>query len=840
MTISLYTNLKTVCQAVLPENLSGPHKLRFWMYVPIVLIIGTIMSTGTAVATDSASVEKQETSEAQASLPTGLAELIPKAASLNERLARLTHQLAALPKGDRIEPRLKRMETEVDRLTAELEALKQQERWQYERLVDFRRALEAVNDNLVVFNEPLTAGLRKIDQWRNDWRAELKYWRDWKSSVSEEPDLAMVQTTFDGAMRTITTARERILQQMEPMMVAQKRAFDKQLRINEMLIELESQITRASGEFLRDFSPPMYSPTFFSQFGSWLTYDLISGVAAVSIPDRDFFIRSGWVIALQLVLSLVLAYGIRKSENILEGIDSLRFMRSSPHAVGWLISAALCWNLYEPMPAMWQLLLEAIILTTTARLVGRIVDNRRRLVVVYIIVASILATRLLISIQFPSPLFRVYLVSTAFGLGILSMRFLLRPPKPGRSRIATAILIGIIVATATVAIIEISGYSALALHIFLSTLTTVFIVVLAWLLMLLIRGLLESALRNQYVQKIRFLQTQAATIIDRTAKLLNLIVLLLFCGAVLQTWRVFTTSWDLIYRVLTFGVTIGETRITLVLVLAAAACLYGALIASRILQFFMMRDVFARRRVDPGIGLSITRLVHYAVVLLGVLLALVTLGFKLTNLTIIASALSVGIGFGLQTIVNNFVCGLILLFERPVKVGDIIQLGEQWATIRDIGLRATTIQTFDRSDIVVPNSDLVTNQVTNWTLADRNMRLILSVGVAYGSDVPVVLQTLEECTRENSHILKDPAPSIFFMGFGDSSLDFQLRVWIDDINYINVVRSELNQEIDCKFRERDIEIPFPQRDLHLRSAEPSVTTAFSISPQKEAKSDDVQ
>jgi hypothetical protein len=162
----------------------------------------------------------------------------------------------------------------------------------------------------VVLNAPLTAGLRKIDRWRSDWQAELKYWLDWRSSVGEQPDLAMVRTTFDSAMRTITTARERLLQQMEPMMAAQKRAFDIQLRIDEMLIELEPQITRARGEFLRDFSPTMYSPTFFAQFGSWLTYDLISGVAAVSIPDRGFFIRSGWVIALQLVLSLALACGI--------------------------------------------------------------------------------------------------------------------------------------------------------------------------------------------------------------------------------------------------------------------------------------------------------------------------------------------------------------------------------------------------------------------------------------------------------------------------------------------------------------------------------------------------
>jgi small-conductance mechanosensitive channel len=296
---------------------------------------------------------------------------------------------------------------------------------------------------------------------------------------------------------------------------------------------------------------------------------------------------------------------------------------------------------------------------------------------------------------------------------------------------------------------------------------------------------------------------------------------------VLQTWRVFTTSMEPIYRMLTFGVTIGESRVTLGLVLAAAACLYGALLASRVLQFILMRDVLSRRRVDYGIGISIMRLLHYAIVLIGVLLTLSILGFKLTNLTIIASALSVGIGFGLQTIVNNFVCGLILLFERPIKVGDIIQLGEQWATIRRIGLRATVIQTFDQADIVVPNSDLVTNQVTNWTLTDRNMRIILTVGVAYGSDIPLVLQTLQESTGEHPRVLKKPAPLIYFMGFGDSSLDFQLRVWIDDIDYMNNVRSELNQAIDRKFRERGIEIPFPQRDLHLRSVEPPVAQSLS-------------
>jgi len=801
--------------------------LRRWVFMAAACLLFAFVAGGPARAAESAAAEKPADADAQVDLPSGLADLIPDAAALSGGLAQMTRQLAAMPSMERIEPKLKALSARVDALSDNLDDLKKPERRNYERLVQFRRALDAVNQELVILNDPLTAALRKIDRWRSDWRADLKRWRDWKARFGDDPAQPLVQETFDSALQTIAGARERILRHMEPLLVSQKRAFDIQARINELLLEVESMFAAARGQFLHDFSPPMYAPAFFTQFGGWLATDLISGVTGVAVPGRDFFVRAGWVIALQVIVSLALAFGIRRSAAVLDNIDALRFMRQRPHAVGWLIAAAASWNFYEPMPAVWELVLAAIILFTTARLVGKIVEDRRWVALVYTLVAILLVTRMLVTFGLPAPLFRLYLAAIALALGIVCLRSLRRPSAERRQPVYTAILLGIAIACAVVVVVEVSGYSALALHIFRSALRTVFIIVLAWLMMRLARGLLESALRSRAAQKIPFLRTHAAQIIDRSATVLNLAILVLFGGAVLQAWRLYATSLEPIYRLFTFGVTLGGTRVTVGLVLAAAACLYGAFMISRLLQFFLMRDVFSRRRVDPGIGMSITRLLHYAVILVGMLLALATLGFELTNLTIIVSALSVGIGFGLQTIVNNFVCGLILLFERPVKVGDIIQLGDQWATIRDIGLRATTIQTFDRSDIVVPNSDLITNQVTNWTLADRNMRLILPVGVAYGSDVPLVLQTLQESTSENPRILKDPAPLIFFMGFGDSSLDFQVRVWIDDIDYMNVVRSELNQAIDRKFRERGIEIPFPQRDLHLRSVKPAAARAFS-------------
>jgi hypothetical protein len=198
------------------------------------------------------------------------------------------------------------------------------------------------------------------------------------------------------------------------------------------------------------------------------------------------------------------------------------------------------------------------------------------------------------------------------------------------------------------------------------------------------------------------------------------------------------------------------------------------------------------------------------------------LGFEITKLTIIISALGVGIGFGLQGVVNNFVCGFILLFEGSIRVGDTVEIGGQWAEIIRIGLRSTTVMTFDQADLIIPNADLVNNQVINWTLSNRRVRLKVPVGVAYGSDVPLVIETLMACAGENEMVSKIHTPQVIFLNFGESSLDFELRVWILDADYRLNAKSELHQEIDRRFREANIEIAFPQRDLHLRSIDESV------------------
>jgi small-conductance mechanosensitive channel len=206
--------------------------------------------------------------------------------------------------------------------------------------------------------------------------------------------------------------------------------------------------------------------------------------------------------------------------------------------------------------------------------------------------------------------------------------------------------------------------------------------------------------------------------------------------------------------------------------------------------------------------------------IIAILIGLSTAGVNFANIAIVAGALSVGIGFGLQNIVNNFVSGLILLFERPIKTGDWISVGGTEGFVKQISVRSTRIQTFDRADVIVPNSELISQQVTNRTLHDAFGRVTIPVGVAYGSDTELVRDLLLQIANDHPEVVKTgevPPAQVLFQAFGDSTLNFELRCIIRNVSLVLVVSSEMNFAIDKRFREHKIEISFPQRDIWIRS-----------------------
>ncbi len=258
-------------------------------------------------------------------------------------------------------------------------------------------------------------------------------------------------------------------------------------------------------------------------------------------------------------------------------------------------------------------------------------------------------------------------------------------------------------------------------------------------------------------------------------------------------------------------------KLTTLSVLGATLALYLGFFVSRAIRALINARIFPRTALDPGVQYSISTTVHYVILILTGMIALNILGFPLTYLALVAGALGVGIGFGLQNIVNNFLSGLILLFERPIKVGDLLVIDGQWGTVREIRMRSTIFETFDRCVLVIPNSELVSSKVANWTHYGKGLnRLSLQVGVAYDSDVRQVTQLITEVCRANPRVVAVPPPQVYFTVYGDSSLNFTIMVHLKTPKERLPATHEINRAIFETFKQHGIEVPFPQREIHIR------------------------
>jgi potassium-dependent mechanosensitive channel len=289
----------------------------------------------------------------------------------------------------------------------------------------------------------------------------------------------------------------------------------------------------------------------------------------------------------------------------------------------------------------------------------------------------------------------------------------------------------------------------------------------------------------------------------------------------LSLWQgesVLTRIWSYI----NYKFTIGNFEISLASLVIGIVVLVVAIIISRGLRSFMERRMAARVKLDPGIQYTVLRLIHYLVITLGLLFALKTaFGLDLTTLAVVFTALSVGIGFGLQFIAGDLASGFILLFERPVRVGDFITISGPDSKltegrVQSINLRTTIVMTNDHIAAIIPNSKLVNQNLINWSYGERRSRISIPIGVAYDSDVEQVTETLLRAAEGIEFLLDEPKPSVQFLSFGDYALNFRLLVWTNRPRRHAKIKSDINYRIHHLFKEAGIEIPFPQQDLNLR------------------------
>jgi small-conductance mechanosensitive channel len=344
--------------------------------------------------------------------------------------------------------------------------------------------------------------------------------------------------------------------------------------------------------------------------------------------------------------------------------------------------------------------------------------------------------------------------------------------------------------------------------------------ILVWVAVNLLQAIVRVTLLTETARSLAIVRLHADTVRRSLFRLIRFLAIIAWLVMTYQGYHIYDEVVEGTKMVLESTISIGDFSVVPADILIFVVVVWLTFKISQLLRFVLETDVMPKMDLPRGVPGAITRVSHYAIVVLGVMIAATAAGLDFSRINLIVGALGVGIGFGLQNVVNNFVSGLILLFERPIRVGDKIQLAELFGTVKNIGMRASIVRTFQGAEVIVPNANLISAEVVNWTLSDERRRADIPVGVEYGTDPKAVIDILVGVAQDHPDVMGDPEPAALFLGFGASSLDFELRAWTRE-SFVQV-SSDLRVAVNAALDEAGIEIPFPQRDLHLRSIDEGV------------------
>ena len=392
----------------------------------------------------------------------------------------------------------------------------------------------------------------------------------------------------------------------------------------------------------------------------------------------------------------------------------------------------------------------------------------------------------------------------------------------------TAIRVGLaLIVTALLA--NIFGYFRLSDLLTHGTLVSAYRAVALYTVFVVGNSIISYTLQAETSRRLAVLRTDADRLARQLSFALGLIVFLVWLHTALNLFSVRETVYGAISVALKYPISIGSATFAFSNVLAfVLTLLFGYLIAI-LTRAILGEVILPRLRLARGLPNAIATITHYVVLVLIFILALAAGGVELSKFTILTGAIGVGLGFGLQNVVNNFVSGLILLFERPVRVGDILEVGGIGGEVTKIGFRSSTLHCFDGSALIIPNADLISQRVINWTLTGTRRQILLNVHVAHGNDPTRVRDLLRETVSAHPEVLESPKPTALFLGFGDSALNFEVRFWAPRPEIVLELKSDVTLSIAAALKEAGIKVPIPQHDLYIKSTD-QATSEVALSP----------
>lgn len=360
------------------------------------------------------------------------------------------------------------------------------------------------------------------------------------------------------------------------------------------------------------------------------------------------------------------------------------------------------------------------------------------------------------------------------------------------------------------------GYYKLGIFLLDSAIWSIYRFFLFYAAYVVLVGFTELLIRSDLMQQFNSVKKNFKTIQQWLDSIIYLFIMITLIYDILVIFKVEEPVVSFFISVWESELNIGEVTISFGNVFTFFITLWVASVFSKLISSIFEYDVSKKLKLKRGVPKTISVMLKYGVLTIGFMIAVAAAGMELKNLTLVISALGVGIGFGLQDVINNFISGLILLFERPIQHGDTVQVGALWGKVKKIGIRSSVIVTFEGSEVIVPNGMLISQEVTNWTLSDNRRRLDVEVGVEYGSNLEQVIDILVKCASSHKEVMEDPAPSAWFTGFGDSSINFKLVFWYPSFDGGLTVKSEVALAVDNALKEAGITIPFPQQDVYVK------------------------
>jgi len=710
-----------------------------------------------------------------------------------------------------------RKEADLDKLgeqfTRNIKDVRQRWSSKHQKVLDWQTIIEDRSNQLVEEKA-------KFDRINETWK------RTYENAKKEKAPKELLKS-IGNIQSQLNLKGKALIKRSNTLLSYQSRITEVNIELSQIVLKLDEALNQRRTELFTRDAPPLWAVvieppdtvSLKNQFEDiWVLYKRSATNFVESISNNLI------LVLLLYVLFLLFVYGLKYfSHSVETEDDTVTFavnLLDRPIAVSFLIFLIFSSLFYTDAPEVLRSLFKIVILVPLLRILTHIIKPILKPPLYGLTILFLLNQfqRIAVTDSFLGRLILLLLTILAIAGLIWIIRSKVFEKSFDAKKALGLVLFGL--RTAFILIIfalfgNIFGFVSLADLLVSGTLNSIYIGILLLTGVVVLNALTILFLKTKPAQKLRVVQFQHEKIQLTSRKIIRLAAIILWLGVILNSYNIFEPVLAWLSEALSKKWEIGGFSTNIANILVFIVSIWVAVIVSRTVRFFLEGDVLPRLKLPRGVPGAISSLTTYSILALGIIVALFGIGLDLSKLTILVGALGVGIGFGMQDLVNNFISGLILIFERPIQVGDAVSVADISGRVQSIGIRSSIIRNWSGADIIVPNGHLISNKLTNWTMTDQLRRIEIIVGVKYGSDVNKVMEILLNCAKENQKILTRPAAYVLFQDFGESYLEFELRCWTSNFADWLEIRSDIRVAINNSFKKEGIVIPFPQRDLHI-------------------------